>query len=104
MVCGPCELSLLDQIFIGGEHTAQILIGREGLQSNVPIFTNRPMIFFDSVNKLHTLQNLGHFCQPLLEKCGVKSVIHFLKTKLIDNFIYNYAICLHFQRISLACL
>ena len=43
------------------EHRAQILIGRESLQSHVSIFSQRPMIIFENVNKSNFLQNLGHF-------------------------------------------
>ena len=31
------------------QHRAQILIGRESLQSHVPVFMNRPMIIFESI-------------------------------------------------------
>ena len=48
-------------------YRAQILIGRESLQSHVPVFKNRPVMIFVSVNKSHVLQNLGHFGQPLLK-------------------------------------
>jgi len=67
------------------QHRAQILIGRERLQSHASVFTNRPVMIFESVNKPHFCRILAIFANLFL-KTLCKICCTIFENYFVDKF------------------